>query len=51
MMREISSTTVKGRVEDVDAAFTRDCLGVADDWPDPKKSAIDNQLAPTPKAN
>jgi hypothetical protein len=43
---EISSTADKGRVQDVDASFTRDCVGVANDWPEPTKSAIDDQLAP-----
>jgi hypothetical protein len=43
---EISSTADKGMVDEVDGSFTRDCVGVADDWPEPKKSAIDDQLAP-----
>jgi hypothetical protein len=43
---EIASTADKGKVQDVDGTFTRDCVGVADDWPEPKKSAIDDQLAP-----
>jgi hypothetical protein len=53
MTWEISSTADKGRVQDVDAEFTRDCVGVADDWPEPVKSAIDDQLAPAtpPKPN
>jgi hypothetical protein len=46
MTWEISSTADRGRVQDVDAAFTRDCVGVVDDWPAPVKSAIDDQLAP-----
>ena len=49
MTWEIASTADKGRVQDVDATFTRDCVGVTDDWPEPKKSAIDDQLAPAPK--
>lgn len=43
---EISSTADKGMVNWVDGAFTRDCVGVEDDWPDAVKSAIDDQLAP-----
>lgn len=43
---EISSTAEKGMVNWVDGAFTRDCVGVDDDWPDAMKSAIDDQLAP-----
>ena len=43
---EISSTAEKGMVNWVDGAFTRDCVGVADDWPTEVKSAIDDQLAP-----
>ena len=43
---EISSTADKGMVDEVDGAFTRDCVGVDRDWPEPKKSAIDDQLAP-----
>jgi hypothetical protein len=51
MTWEISSTADKGRVQDVDGVFTRDCVGVDDDWPEPVKSAIDDQLAPaTPPA-
>jgi hypothetical protein len=46
MTWEISSTADRGRVRDVDASFTRDCVGVADDWPAPVESAIDDQLAP-----
>ncbi len=49
MTWEIASTADKGRVQDVEAMFTRDCVGVVDDWPEPKKSAIDDQLAPGPK--
>jgi hypothetical protein len=43
---EISSTADKGMVDEVDGTFTRDCVGVDQDWPEPKKSAIDEQLAP-----
>lgn len=43
---EISTTVEKGKVSEADATYTRDCVGVADDWPEPKKSAIDDQLAP-----
>lgn len=43
---EISSTADKGMVTSVDGAYRRDCVGVDDDWPDPVKSAIDDQLAP-----
>jgi hypothetical protein len=45
---EIFSTADKGMVDEVDGSFKRDCVGVADDWPDPIKSAIDDQLAPGP---
>lgn len=48
---EIFSTAAKGMVDTVDAEFKRDCVGTADDWPEPIKSAIDDQLAPlTPPA-
>jgi len=48
---EISSTADKGMVDEVDGSFKRDCVGTADDWPEPIKSAIDDQLAPmTPPA-
>jgi hypothetical protein len=43
---EISSTADKGMVDEADGSYTRDCVGVDRDWPEPKKSAIDNQLAP-----
>lgn len=43
---EIFSTAEQGRVADVDASFTRDCVGTDRDWPEPKESAIDDQLAP-----
>jgi hypothetical protein len=43
---EIASTADKGMVDEVDGIFTRDCVGVDRDWPEPKKSAIDDQLAP-----
>jgi hypothetical protein len=43
---EIASTADKGMVTSVDGAYRRDCVGVGDDWPDPVKSAIDDQLAP-----
>ncbi len=45
---EIASTADKGMVNEVDGTFTRDCVGTADDWPEPIKSAIDDQLAPAP---
>ncbi|HEV7690429.1 MAG TPA: hypothetical protein VGO52_06390 [Hyphomonadaceae bacterium] len=50
---EISSTADKGMVQDADGSYTRDCVGVDRDWPEPKKSAIDDQLAPAqpPKPN
>jgi hypothetical protein len=53
MTWEIASTADKGRVKDVDGTFTRDCIGVANDWPEPVKSEIDDQLAPAtpPKPN
>jgi hypothetical protein len=43
---EIFSTADKGMVDEVDGSFTRDCVGVDQDWPEPVKSAIDEQLAP-----
>ena len=43
---EIFSTADKGMVDEVDGSFKRDCVGTADDWPEPIKSAIDDQLAP-----
>jgi hypothetical protein len=43
---EISSTADKGMVDEADGSYTRDCVGVDRDWPEPKKSAIDDQLAP-----
>lgn len=43
---EISSTADKGMVDEVDGAYRRDCVGVDEDWPEPVKSAIDDQLAP-----
>jgi hypothetical protein len=33
----------------VAASFRRDCVGVTGDWPTPRDSAIDDQLAPPPK--
>jgi hypothetical protein len=35
-------------VDFADAGFRRDCVGLADDFPEPIKSAIDDQLAPPP---
>jgi hypothetical protein len=43
---EIASAADKGMVTSVDGAYRRDCVGVDDDWPEPIKSEIDNQLAP-----
>ncbi len=43
---EISTTADRGMVHEVGGAFTRDCVGVIDDWPREVTSAIDNQLAP-----
>ncbi len=43
---EISSAAERGMVAWVDGAYRRDCVGLADDWPDQVKSAIDDQLAP-----
>ena len=34
------------RVETLEAGFARDCIGTDRDYPDPKVSAIDDQLAP-----
>src|SRR5690349_4608445 len=39
---EISSTAEKGMVDEADGSFTRDCVGVDRDYPEPKKSAIDD---------
>lgn len=33
-------------VDTTDVAFRRDCVGTAQDWPEPVESAIDDQLAP-----
>jgi hypothetical protein len=35
-------------VDSAGAGFRRDCVGLADDFPEPIKSAIDDQLAPPP---
>lgn len=35
-----------GRVESLEASFARDCVGTDRDYPEPKVSAIDDQLAP-----
>ncbi|WP_291204351.1 hypothetical protein [Hyphomonas sp.] len=35
-------------VDETDTGFKRDCVGTGDDWPEPVKSAIDDQLAPMP---
>jgi len=43
---EVWSTADKGHTNDAGGEFKRDCVGVADDWPEPIKSAIDDQLAP-----
>jgi len=43
---EIASTADKGMVDEVDGMFTRDCVGIDRDWPEPVRSAIDDQLAP-----
>lgn len=50
---EISSTADKGMVDEADGSYKRDCVGVDRDWPEPVKSAIDDQLAPAtlPKPN
>lgn len=48
---EIFTTADKGKADTADATYTRDCVGTADDWPEPKESEIDKQLAPqTPPA-
>lgn len=48
---EIASTAKNAMVDEVDGMFTRDCVGVDRDWPDPVRSALDDQLAPaTPPA-
>jgi hypothetical protein len=46
MYWEIASTAENGGVASVDGDFKRDCVGTADDWPVPVKSAIDDQVAP-----
>lgn len=43
---EIFSTADKGKVDSVDASFKRDCIGTDNDYPEPKKSALDDNLAP-----
>lgn len=43
---EIYTSIESGRVDHVEANFTRDCVGTDRDWPSPKESAIDDQLAP-----
>ena len=43
---EIASTADKGKVDDVDASYKRDCVGTDKDWPDAVKSPIDDQLSP-----
>lgn len=46
---ELSLTSDPARPDSVDwtdAAFRRDCVGTADDWPEPVASEIDLQLAP-----
>lgn len=49
---EVSLTSdpkVPGSVDETGAGFKRDCVGTGDDWPEPVKSAIDDQLAPAPE--
>jgi len=43
---EIFSTAKNAMVDEVDGTFTRDCVGVDRDWPEPVKSVIDDQLTP-----
>lgn len=43
---EIFTTSDKGMVDEVGGSFKRDCVGVDRDWPEPVRSAIDDQLAP-----
>ena len=48
---EVSLTSNPKKPDSVDSAeagFRRDCVGLADDFPEPIKSAIDDQLAPPP---
>jgi hypothetical protein len=47
---EIASTADKGKVDDVDASYKRDCVGTDKDWPDAVKSPIDDQLSPAQPA-
>ena len=48
---EIFSTAENAMVDEVNGSFTRDCVGIDRDWPDPVRSAIDDQRAPaTPPA-
>jgi len=37
-----------GRIDSLEASFARDCVGTDRDYPEPKISAIDGQLAPVP---
>lgn len=48
---EVFSTADKGRVDDVETSFTRDCVGVDRDFPTAKVSPIDGQLAPPAPSN
>ncbi len=44
-----SDPTKLDSVDNTGASFRRDCVGTADDWPEPVTSAIDDQLAPAPE--
>jgi hypothetical protein len=44
--REATLATKRSVVRSVDTAFVRDCVGLDRDWPTPKRSPIDDQLAP-----
>lgn len=42
---EISTTAAKGMTDEVDASFTRDCIGTDRDYPEPKTGDMDKNLA------
>ena len=46
----VALTPRDAKVREVETSFERDCVGVDRDFPAPKRSAIDDQLAP-PKRN
>jgi hypothetical protein len=46
-----SDPRLPGKVQEAAGSFTRDCVGLGNDWPEPHDSAIDDQLAPAPPPN